>query len=765
MTMKLRSFLFSGKYYARLIGFGFMTVCIPIVLASFLAYSMLSRNLEEQVKQANLQTMLQIQARIDAELNTVVKATRGLVFDSSIQKYFYKTDLNDYTEMMDVQKKLSALERSIEHSTRIGLFLPSQKIELTTTVGYERIDDPAGKYSYVGTNNPDSPMRWIPNGQEGSGSFTFVQSLPAISNTPQAYLTVDLNKRALADIMNTGGLGESGRMMVMSESGVVVSLIERSKDGQSRESDATWKKNILNASEQTGFYKDSSRNTLSIFTKSSVNGWTTVLDFPLTELNGQRANVGRLTVIVCLGALALGMLLLYINSRKLYAPIRKLLGQEQTAGDTHSTKIDEWTWIRNNWDQLKLQVGALREQSSRNAPLLRDVFFMNMVYGQYAHEPLDRLTELCNLHGVSAHAKWKVFVVEAENHEMYDKFRKEDRQLILLAISSICQDIANQHNIKAYFINGVEAAQVIVVLQMSPEWSDKQLSAVSYQVCESVRMSIDTYLKFNASVGIGNTYNHIQNVRLSCMEAKEALKYRIVKGGNRTIGIQDLRPDRDALRYPFELEATIMRELQNGDRVRTMEAFALFAQTVTSRDYPASQVYQAFHMLYVSFFHKLKELSDEGVHQLSETDAFERISASRTVVEIETWFRDVIFPILFPRFEEAIDGKGKHLVERAKKYMIEAVNLDHTLQSVASYVDLSPSYFSRMFQKYTGQSFTSYVSELKIERAKELLVHTNEPIAAIAEKINYTERSFRRVFKNLTGHSPATYREQGQNPR
>lgn len=742
-----------------------MTVCIPIILASFLAYTILSRNLEEQVIRANLQTMLQIQARIDAELNMVVKATRGLVFDSSLQQYMYNPNLNNYTEMMEIQNKLITLGRSIEHSSKIGLFLPSQKIELSTTVGYERVDDPAAQYPFVGTEKKDSPVRWIPRDKEGSGLFTFVQSLPAISNTPQAYLFVDLNRSALADIMNTGGLGENGRMMVMDESGTVVSLIERSKDGQTHESDLTWKENILDAIEQTGFYKDRSRNALSVFTKSSVNGWITVLDVPLAELDGQRANVARLTFIICLGALALGMLLLYINSRKLYAPIRKLLGQEQTAGDVHTSKIDEWAWILDNWTQLKLQVGALREQSSRNVPLLRDVFFMHMVYGHYAHEPLEQLEELCHHHGVSARAKWKVFVVEAENYELYDKFRKEDRLLILLAISSICQDIANQHNIKAYFVNGVEAAQVIVVLQMSPEWSDKQLSAVSYQVCESVRMSIDTYLKFSASVGIGNTYNHIQDIRLSCVEAMEALKYRIVKGGNRTIVIHDMRPDRGALRYPFELEAAVMLELQNGNRELAIEAFTAFAQAVTSRDYAASQVYQAFHMLYLSFFHRLKELSDEGVYQLSETNAFERISGSKTVAEIEIWFHDVIFPILFPLFEEVIDGKGKHLVERAKKYMVEAVDLNHTLQSVAHYVDLSPSYFSRVFQKYTKQSFTSFASELKIERAKELLLHTNEPIAAIAEKINYTERSFRRVFKNLTGHSPATFREQGQKPR
>jgi len=764
-TLKLKTYLFSGKYYARLIGFGLITVCVPIVLASFLAYTIVTHNLEEQVQRANMQTMLHIQARIDAELNAVVKATRGLVLDSSIQQYIFKPDKRDFAEMMDVQNKLTALARSIEHASKVALLLPAERLELSTGVGYERIDDMSAAYPFIGTDNSNQPMRWFQSGAPGGGKVTFVQSLPAISNSPQAYLTVDLNKSALEDIMNTGGLGERGRMMVMNEAGAFVSLIERSADDQSAVSDETWKEHVLGATERTGFYKNDASNTLSVFTKSAVNDWVTVLDFPMAEMDGKRANVARLTVFVCLGALAVGMLLLYVNSRKLYAPIRKLLGQEQPAGDAQLSKMDEWAWIRGNWDQLKLQVGTLREQSTRHAPLLREVFFMHLVYGHYAHEPRERLAEMCSHHGVGADAKWKVFIVEAENHEQYDKFRKEDRKLILLAISSICQDITNQHNIKAYIVNGVEAAQVIVVLQAAAEWPDKQLSAVSYQICESVRLSIDAYLKFPASVGIGNAYDHIRDVRLSCIEAMEALKYRIVKGGHRTIGIQDLKPDGNALRYPFELEAAIVRELQNGNRSQALESFALFAQAVTSRNYPAAQVYQAFHMLYVSFFHKLKELSDEGLYQLSETAAFERINGCKTANEIEDWFRNVIFPIMFPLFEEALDGKGKHLVERAKQYMLGAMELDHTLQSVAGHVDLSPSHFSRTFQKYTGQSFASYVADLKIERAKELLLQTDEPIAAIAEKINYTERSFRRVFKNSTGHSPAAFREQGGNLR
>ena len=82
-----------------------------------------------------------------------------------------------------------------------------------------------------------------------------------------------------------------------------------------------------------------------------------------------------------------------------------------------------------------------------------------------------------------------------------------------------------------------------------------------------------------------------------------------------------------------------------------------------------------------------------------------------------------------------------------------------TLEAVAQKVFLSPFYLSRSFKKYTGINFLDYVSQRRIERAKTLLLTTNQTIETNSVEVRYEEvNSFRRLFRRRTGMSPSEYR-------
>jgi two-component system response regulator YesN len=85
------------------------------------------------------------------------------------------------------------------------------------------------------------------------------------------------------------------------------------------------------------------------------------------------------------------------------------------------------------------------------------------------------------------------------------------------------------------------------------------------------------------------------------------------------------------------------------------------------------------------------------------------------------------------------------------------------LTSVAEQFGINPSYLSRIFKKISGQSFVQFTANLKIEKAKHSLLSSTLSINEIAEAVGYTERTFGRVFKNLTGSTPANYRVQNKN--
>ena len=81
------------------------------------------------------------------------------------------------------------------------------------------------------------------------------------------------------------------------------------------------------------------------------------------------------------------------------------------------------------------------------------------------------------------------------------------------------------------------------------------------------------------------------------------------------------------------------------------------------------------------------------------------------------------------------------------------------MKEMADLCHLSPSYFSRTFNKETGESFVNYISSRRIQLAKELLLETGKSISQIAEEVGYDNIShFTAVFKRTEGIPPSVYR-------
>ena len=78
-----------------------------------------------------------------------------------------------------------------------------------------------------------------------------------------------------------------------------------------------------------------------------------------------------------------------------------------------------------------------------------------------------------------------------------------------------------------------------------------------------------------------------------------------------------------------------------------------------------------------------------------------------------------------------------------------------TLDSAAEHINMSPSYFSKVFKKAMGTNFIVYVTDRRIEIAKEMLQTTDMPVINIACELSYNETNyFSKVFKKKVGFSP-----------
>lgn len=108
------------------------------------------------------------------------------------------------------------------------------------------------------------------------------------------------------------------------------------------------------------------------------------------------------------------------------------------------------------------------------------------------------------------------------------------------------------------------------------------------------------------------------------------------------------------------------------------------------------------------------------------------------------------------------DGEDSRIVMLTKKMIQEHYgNYTLNVSSVAEELGVSAAYLSTVFKSGTGQTLVKYISQYRMEKAKELLKTSNLKIADVAEKVGYLNASyFISIFKNYVGESPAKYREK-----
>lgn len=103
------------------------------------------------------------------------------------------------------------------------------------------------------------------------------------------------------------------------------------------------------------------------------------------------------------------------------------------------------------------------------------------------------------------------------------------------------------------------------------------------------------------------------------------------------------------------------------------------------------------------------------------------------------------------------------VITRAKEFIQQNQAEDLSLGQVAKAVNTSAFYFCKLFKKSTGVNFTEYVSRIRVEKAKNLLLNPNLRVSEIAYEVGFQSLThFNRVFKKLMGRSPTDYREQFQ---
>jgi len=135
------------------------------------------------------------------------------------------------------------------------------------------------------------------------------------------------------------------------------------------------------------------------------------------------------------------------------------------------------------------------------------------------------------------------------------------------------------------------------------------------------------------------------------------------------------------------------------------------------------------------------------------------VSTLNTVERLCEWIIKVL-----DRFSDCMynieNVNNFRIIQKSMEYINDNVSNNVSLDSVAEFVYLSPSYFSRLFKKEMGINFIDYLNKVRVEESKKYLADLKTPLSDIAHSVGFTDQSYyTKVFKKIEGISPGQYRK------
>lgn len=209
--------------------------------------------------------------------------------------------------------------------------------------------------------------------------------------------------------------------------------------------------------------------------------------------------------------------------------------------------------------------------------------------------------------------------------------------------------------------------------------------------------------------------------------------------------------------YPIEIENKIKIALcsHNLDKMRTyINKFEQYFEEGSL--YSPKEIKDS----YVRFIWCIINLSKEiGIFHSNDFEhhiILDRVMNSVSRSELKIIINDIVNCIS----EMSGENQVSLVVKRADSLIHEFYLTGITLDEIAAKLNITPEYLSTLFKEQIGINFTTYVKELRIKKAKELLIGTQLKLYQIAQQVGYTDsKYFSKVFKECTGQLPADYRK------
>ena len=249
----------------------------------------------------------------------------------------------------------------------------------------------------------------------------------------------------------------------------------------------------------------------------------------------------------------------------------------------------------------------------------------------------------------------------------------------------------------------------------------------------------------------------LTDISASYKTAIDAVGYKKIIGAEDVVYIHDMEPvSTGVLRLDEKEEEDLISAIKFGGEDKIVEAVGQLAAKIDEVRVHSRQ-YQAYMLRILTC---IMDLMQQYEISLSGLENFlEIISKIKDGDSFKQWMVGICNNISHG-MQQKRESTSKQIIKEAKDYILSNyVNPELSLEIICRHLHLSPAYFSSLFKKETGQTYINYLTDIRLNKAVELLSTTDEKTYMIAEKVGYLEQNyFSYVFKKKFGVSPTKYR-------
>lgn len=357
------------------------------------------------------------------------------------------------------------------------------------------------------------------------------------------------------------------------------------------------------------------------------------------------------------------------------------------------------------------------------------------------------------------------FQVQKDLYEYSDEIVRKEAKM---------QEILKKSLYIKIFERGIEGWAFIVLGE-----TEEEIRLRIHELCETLVQLSEPQDGYGYFGGIGVMVQRVRDLQESFLEANKAFSQRFFTKDSRFVGVDDPsgfhepKMDHDFRGNQVsmselnleKLDRNLLEEFLKRGTIKEVDAFvsgyfegfdqnamksSLFRQYIMMDGYSAIMKFlteQQFSK--ESIEAKLKELQDQTIELHHMEDCIE-------------FYKKLLRESLELRNQKS-RKKYSALIEKAKEYIQEHYASDEiTLDQVASVVNISPNYFSTLFNQETGMTFIEYLTEQRMDKAKEYLLCSSKRITEIGYSVGYADSHyFSYIFKKTQNCTPSEYRTLG----